>query len=264
LLKASSAGQESVLLLLLDKGADPNATDVDGYTALHHAAARRNTLESVKALLAQGARPNARLVKDPAKGNSNSITIGATPFFLAAEARNASTMRLLASSGADPLLGTTETMFSNESNGYRLQVVANTTPLAAAAGSGRFNGNYIEFTEDEERNAIEAVKLALESGGEINEPNEYGQTALHAAAYLKADKLVQFLVENGARMDLIDKFGQTPLSIAGRVITDGVKDSYDLSPRRFNESTYKLLLKLGAVPLGASGIKVVQLPPELN
>jgi ankyrin repeat protein len=218
-------------------------------------------LESVRALLAHGAKPNARLVKDPAKGDSNSTIIGATPFFLAAEARNVANMRLLAPSGADPLLGTTETMFSNEDNGYRLQVVANTTPLMAAAGLGRYNGNYTEFTEAEERNAIEAVKLTLELGADINDANEYGQTALHAAAYLKADKLVQFLVENGAKMDLIDKFGQTPLSIAARVITEGVKDSYDLSPRRHNESTYQLLLKLGATPLAASGIKIFQETP---
>ena len=261
LLKASANGQEPVLLLLLNKGADPNATDVNGYTALHFAAARRNRVESVRALLAHGAKPNVRLVKDPAKGDSNRTTIGATPFFLAAEARNIANMRLLASNGADPLLGTTETMFSNEDNGYRLQVVANTTPLMAAAGSGRFIGNYPEFTEADERGAIEAVTLILELRADINEANEYGQTALHAAAYLKADKLVQFLVENGAKMDLIDKFGQTPLSIAARVITEGVKDSYDLSPRRNNQSTYNLLLKLGATPLAASGIKIFQETP---
>jgi len=261
LLKAAATGQEPVLLLLLNKGANPNAADINGYTALHFSAARRNRLESVKALVARGAKPNARLIKDPAKGNSNSTSIGATPFFLAAEARNVAIMRFLASNGADPLLGTTATMFSNEPNGYRLQVVANTTPLAAAAGSGRFNGNYTEFTPAEENNAIEAVKLAMELGGDINDANEYGQTALHAAAYLKADKLVQFLVENGAKIDLIDKFGQTPLSIAARVITEGVKDSYDISPRRHNESTYQLLLKLGATPLATSGIKIFQETP---
>jgi hypothetical protein len=68
-------------------------------------------------------------------------------------------------------------------------------------------------------------------------------------------------VENGAKMNLIDKFGQTPLSIAGRVITEGVKHSYDLSPRRNNVSTYNLLLKLGATPLAASGIKIFQETP---
>jgi ankyrin repeat protein len=261
LLKAAANGQEPIVLLLLNHGADPNAPDIDGNTALHQAAARRNRLESVRALLAHGANPNARLVKDPAKGDSNRTIIGATPFFLAAEARNVEIMRLLASKGADPLLATTETMFSNEDNGYRLQVVANTTPLMAAAGSRRFINNYPEFTEAEETSAIETVKLTLELGAGINEASEYGQTALHTAAYLKADKLVQFLVENGAKMDLIDKFGQTPLSIAARVITEGVKDSYDLSPRRHNVSTYNLLLKLGATPLTASGIKIFQETP---
>jgi ankyrin repeat protein len=260
LLKAGETGQQAFLLFLLDKGANPNAADINGYTALHYAAANRNRLESVKALLAHGANPNARLKKDPAKGNSNRTPIGATPFFMAAQGRNVAIMRVLASGGADPLLGTAETMFSNEANGYRLQTVANTTPLMAAAGLGRFNGNYPEFTEAEEKNAVEAVQLTLELGDDVNAANEYGQTALHAAAYLKADALVQFLVSKGAKMDLIDKFGQTPLSIAGRIITEGVKDSYDLSPRLNNESTVKLLLRLGATPLAASGVKVYQEP----
>ena len=260
LLKASENGQQAFLVFLLNKGAKPNAADINGYTSLHYAAANRNRLESVKALLAHGANPNARLVKDPAKGDSNRTPIGATPFLLAAEGRNIAIMRALASAGADPLLATTETMFSNEANGYRLQTVANTTPLMAAAGLGRFNGNYPEFTEAEEKNAVEAVQLTLELGNDINAANEYGQTALHAAAYLKADTLVRFLVEKGAKMDLIDKFGQTPLSIAGRIITEGVKDSYDLSPRLNNESTVKLLLNLGATPLAASGVKIYQEP----
>src|SRR5206468_8417593 len=102
------------------------------------------------------------------------------------------------------------------------------------------------FTPEEERVAIDAVKLCLEQGDDINAVSEYGQTALHVAAYLKADALIQFLVEKGAKMDLLDVFGQTPLSIALRVITVGVKDSYDLSPRRINETTANLLLQLGA------------------
>jgi ankyrin repeat protein len=260
LLKASENGQQAFLVFLLNKGADPNVADINGYTALHFAAANRNRLESVKALLAHGANPNARLVKDPAKGDSNRTPVGATPFFLAAEARNVAVMRTLASAGADALLATTDTLFSNEANGYRLQTIGNTTPLMAAAGAGRFNGNYPEFTEAEEKNAIEAVQMALELGADINAVNDYGQTALHAAAYLKADALVQFLVEKAAKTEIIDKFGQTPLSIAGRIITEGVKDSYDMSPRRNNETTFKLLLKLGATPLAASGVKIYHEP----
>jgi len=260
LLMASANGQEPIVALLLDKGANPNAADHDGYTALHYAANARNGLESVKNLLAHGADPNARLIKDLSKGDLNATPVGATPFFLAAANRNVAVMRLLASNGADPLLPTTETLFLNAQNGFRLQVVANTTPLIAAAGADRVRNNYPEFTEDEEQNAIEAVKLALVLGADVNAANDYGQTALHLAAYLKADKLVRFLIENGAKTEVFDKFGQTPLSIAARIITVGVKDSYDMSPRRDNESTVKVLLSMGAKPLAASGVKVYHEP----
>jgi uncharacterized protein len=262
LLMASASGQDRFLTFLLQRNADPNAADRNGYTALHYTAAGRNRLEAVKTLLEHGANPNSRLLKDPAKGDSNTTLVGATPFFLAAAGRNIAIMRLLASSGANPLLATTETMFFNGSNGNRLQVVGNTTPLMAAAGAGRFKADYPEFTPEEEKVAIDAVKLCLELGDDINAVSEYGQTALHVAAYLKADALVRFLVESGAKMDVIDSFGQTALSIALRVITVGVKDSYDLSPRRINDTTANLLLKLGATPLAASGVKVFEGSPK--
>jgi ankyrin repeat protein len=260
LLMASANGQERMISLLLDNGANSNAADHDGYTALHYAAMARNRLEPVKNLLAHGANPNARLIKDPSKGDLNATPVGATPFFLAASNRNVAVMRLLASSGADPLLSTTETLFLNAQNGFRLQVVANTSPLIAAAGADRVRNNYPEFTEDEEKNAIDAVKLALELGSDVNAANDYGQTALHLAAYLKADKFVRFLIENGAKTELFDKFGQTPLSIAARIITVDVRDSYDMSPRRDNESTVKVLLSMGATPLAASGVQVYHEP----
>src|SRR5207249_1465545 len=116
LLMASASGQEAFLGFLLKRNADPNAADRNGYTALHYAASGRNRAESVKTLLEHGANPNLRLLKDPAKGDSNTTLIGATPFFLAAAGRNVAMMRLLASNGADPLLATTETMYFNGSN----------------------------------------------------------------------------------------------------------------------------------------------------
>src|SRR5262249_391784 len=156
LLIASASRQEQFSIFLLNNGAHPDAADVNGYTALHYAAANPNMLAAVKALLAHGANPNARLVKDPAKGNSNTVYVGAPPFFLAAEAHNIAAMRLLAANGADSRLATTETTLSNVTNGYRLQMVGNTTPLMAAAGAGRYKDNYPEFTEEELRTALEA------------------------------------------------------------------------------------------------------------
>ena len=56
LVLAAHSGNGDVAILLLDKGADPNAAGI-GYTALH-AAALRDDLSLVKALLAHGADPN--------------------------------------------------------------------------------------------------------------------------------------------------------------------------------------------------------------
>ena len=199
-----------------------------------------------------------RSISNPARGNSNPNYIGATPFLLAAGARNATAMRLLVAAGADSRLATTETTFLNASNGHRLQMVAGTTPLMMTAGAGRFKGNYPQFSETEEANALEAIKLALELGADVNTANEWGQTALHTAAYLGADRVIQYLVEKGAKMDLKDSFGQTALSIVQRVHTVALGENFDMQPRRVYESSISLLLKLGATPLEASGVQIIK------
>ena len=61
LVMGTHSGHRKLAAFLLDKGADPNAAGA-GYTALH-AAVLMDDLELVKALLARGANPNARLTK---------------------------------------------------------------------------------------------------------------------------------------------------------------------------------------------------------
>ena len=71
--------------------------------------------------------------------------------------------------------------------------------------------------------------------------------------------MVQFLVEKGAKIEVFDDYGQTPLSIANAVITAGVKDAYYQSSRVVRKSTSDLLLKLGAKPLADSGVQIFDL-----
>jgi hypothetical protein len=125
----------------------------------------------------------------------------------------------------------------------------------AAAGLGRYRSNYTMYSKEEEKSALEAVKVAADLGVDVNAVNEWGWTALHGASYIGADSIVQFLGQRGAKTEVFDKFGQTPLSIASRVITAGLGDSFDGRPRRIYENTVALLLKLGATPLEKSGIK---------
>jgi uncharacterized protein len=229
LLIAASSGQGPCSVFLLDQGADPNAADARGYTALHFASQNRALLELVKALLAHHANPNARL----SKGD----TAGATPFYLAASGGNVAAMRALANGGADATLATKQ----------------NTTPLMVAAGVGRFESR----TDAQNRNALEAVKLAVELGNDVNAVGENGWTALHGAAYTGSDAIVQFLVSKGAKLDVFDQFGQTPLSIAQAVVTAGLGGNADVRPRRYRKSTVELLLKLGATPTERAGVHVV-------
>jgi uncharacterized protein len=240
LLLASASGQQEISLFLLDKGADANAADARGFTALHYAALRRNMLELVKALLAHGANPNARLSRNAPNtaGISEMTVAGATPLLLASAAGNTGAIRALAAAGADLKIGTKE----------------NTTPLMVAAGVGLFE----DRKEEPQKAATEAVKLLVELGADVNAAGEHRWTALHGAAYTGANATIQFLVAHGAKMDVMDSFGQTPLSIAEAVVTPGVVNDAYKRGRAFRKSTSELLLKLGATPVAASGVQSVE------
>jgi uncharacterized protein len=66
------------------------------------------------------------------------------------------------------------------------------------------------FTEDL-ATQLEAVKLCLEKGADVNAANSMGLTAVFGAANRGADDLLAFLVEHGARLDVKDKEGRTPM-----------------------------------------------------
>jgi hypothetical protein len=89
--------------------------------------------------------------------------------------------------------------------------------------------------------ALEAVRLALELGVDVNAADQYGDTALHAAAYQGMRSIVQFLADSGARLDARNTFGETPWTIAsGRGIRRGGVNIHH--PR-----TAELLASLGAM-----------------
>ena len=278
LLVAAASGHDAMTKFLLEEGANPNTADYTGFTSLHYAAMRLNMVESVKELLAHGANPNARIVKTGSKSEmvpvpdlpflqsptrivkagtpGGTLPIGATPFYLAAQQRNAAAMRVLAAGGADPNLETTETVYLLGGSGRRVNFIAGTTPLMAAAGVDTVKSNWNDYPEEDEKRALEAVQAAIESGASINAVNEYGLTALHGASFIGAESIIQFLVEKDARLDAKDQYGQTPLSVASHVITASIGDNFDVRPRRFRPSTVNLLLKLGATPLEKSGVQI--------
>src|SRR5438093_4658282 len=200
--------------VLLDAGANPNAA-AQGWTALHQltwvrkpgvgtkdpapqGSGKMVCIEITKRLVAHGANVNARMTKRGNAGVTDLNMIGATPFLMAARAGDAEFMRLLAQLGANPLLPNAD----------------NTPPLTVAAGVGTRSPGEDAGTESE---ALEAVKVALELGGNLDAVDNNGETAMHGAAYKFLPSVVRFLAEKGANIQVWNKpnkSGYTPLKIA--------------------------------------------------
>jgi ankyrin repeat protein len=207
--------------MMLDAGADPNAS-AQGWTALHQitwvrkpgkgdndpapeGSGNLSSLDMVRKLVAKGADVNARMTKKGNVGRTELNMIGATPFLMAARTADAPLMRLLAELGADPLLPNAD----------------KTTPLLAAAGVGTYSPGEDPGTEPE---VLEAVKVALELGGDINGVDNNGETVIHATAYKQVPSVTQFLLDKGAKIDVWNKknkTGWTPLRMADGVMFGG-------------------------------------------
>jgi uncharacterized protein len=232
---------------LLDHGADINAADYWGRTPLWTAldirdldydrsgeqhSDRAAALAMIKALLDRGAQVNARIAEVPPirrwilpiSDISWVDFTGQTPFLRAALAGDITVMRLLLERGADPNIPT----FSN------------TTSLMAAAG---VNWSVAQTYTESREGLMEAVKLCLEKGADVNVVNSMGFAALTGAVNRASDDMVEFLVKHGARMDVKD--------IEGRTLQDWAEGVFlaTVPPER-KPSTIALLRKLAAEDAG--------------
>ena len=248
LVVAADSGHEALALFLLENGADPNGTDAYGRTALHYAVPEGwaavdsyfyrpfhdelrlpNLPILVEALLSHGADPNVQVAKDYSPYSRGPYrygtrAVGATPFALAAAAADLVIMRSLLDAGADP----------------HLALGDGTTPLMLAAGVGRTQDRR---AKQEEANALEAVRLTAELGLDVNAANSRGRTALHGAASVGADPIVQFLAEQGADLEVADQRGMTPYGIAAGMAGD------EQHAERIYEDTMALFVSLAGKPL---------------
>ncbi len=152
-------------------------------------------------------------------------------------------MRVLAASGADP----------------KAVMPDGTTALMMAAGNGESRARDERRNEtrrqicvcdwgvmEDESAVLEAVTIALSLGSDVNAANKAGETALHSAASMRYNTVVQFLAQNGADLNVKNKRGQTPLAAItgggrGRAVPED-----DASGNQVG-STAALLRKLGAV-----------------
>ncbi|HEX2854262.1 MAG TPA: ankyrin repeat domain-containing protein [Opitutaceae bacterium] len=208
-------GHFELAALLLDLGADANDMR-SGYTPLHilswirkpdrgedegdpvpEGSGSLTNEDLIRKLVAKGADVNAQLAGGPS-GGGRIARKGCSPFMLAADTADTAYMKLLVELGADPTMTNAE----------------NCTPLMAAAGLGTRSADEEAGTEDE---AVEAVGYLLKLGADINAVSDFGDTAMHGAAYANFPKVVALLAAKGAKIEVWNKGnkrGWTPLLIA--------------------------------------------------
>ena len=243
LLVATVRGEVATALFLLDQGADPNVLDA-GFTPLHWASTtwegftanpvygfenpmagipdRQVKLQFVKALLAHGANPNARMTKtQPTFASGFLDAVGATPFLLASSVDDLEMMKLLLAAGADPKIST----------------ASNTTAIMAATALHHGVGE----SPVTEAQAREAVNFLLGLGLDAKGATMTGENALFGPAYRGWNMLLGQLVDLGVDVNAVSKAGVTPWLAA-----NGQGDR--LGGVLYNKEGADLLLKHGADP----------------
>jgi len=246
LLVATVRGHVALALFLLEQGADPNVLEA-GFTPLHWASGtweggisnqvygftdamggipnRQQKIALVKALLARGANPNARMTRRPpgfqGLGGGYEDAPGATPFLLASAADDLEMMRLLLAGGADPKLVTD----------------TKATAVMAASGINRSIGE----SPTTEAQALDAVKFLFDLGADAKGATTTGENALFGAAYRGWNTLLELLIEKGANVNALSKAGITPWLAAS-----GYGDR--LGGVLYNKEGADILLKHGADP----------------
>jgi uncharacterized protein len=176
-------------------------------------------LDIVEQILAAGANPNIQLKIQPPyreshdRGCDSMLNTGTTPLLRAAKTFDTAAMRLLVAHGARVDLP--------NSSGI--------TPLMAAAGYGSVECDIRGYgpgiphylTKDVEAKSIEALQVLLDAHAGVNDRTSGGgrgrgpgQTSLFGAAFWGWNDVVSFLVQHGARVDVADAEGRTPVDAA--------------------------------------------------
>lgn len=188
----------TIVRLLLQAGADPNAPDDDGLSPLHHGAENSNPMV-VTHLLDAGADLNAR-------DNDGYTAL----HWAAAQSGNGRVVKVLLDRGADPLAESNDGRTPLHSAlRYRAEPSVVSRMLEAGA-EGHLTALQLSVLQGD----VTGVTRLLTDGADPNETDRYGWGPLHFAVSLGGLEVVSALLAAGVDVDARTVSGATALHLA--------------------------------------------------
>jgi uncharacterized protein len=258
---AARAGHVDAVRALLARGADPNAReDARGTTALMQAADQGHA-DVIAVLIEHGADVAAASAPVLRDGRTAALGKSGDP----REAVRRQVIAVLCEQPA-PDLSILEALTSQSSGATEDTLLANAANAAGNpcsnqreeiifTGGGRNRparepdgGELTPLVYAARAGSVDAARVLLEAGADVNQVTRYGWSPLLAATQNRNYLLAKFLIERGADVNLANKGGWTPLYLAtdNRNIEGG--DYPTPSPDMDHLEFIELLLEAGADP----------------
>jgi ankyrin repeat protein/predicted nucleic-acid-binding Zn-ribbon protein len=165
----------------------------------------------IAAVLSQNSTTAIRLLNNGSDPNQKDI-FGKTALMQAVENRDFFLTKILLEKGADIDEAITHTLENKKYLATAIIKLILSNTGAAAIGTYYWE----DFMRAAYRGDINTLRTKLSEGKDVNERDQFGETALMDATLAGNEDAARFLIENGAAVDAKDNFGETALFDAAR------------------------------------------------